>query len=337
MKRICALVLCVFALNACNQSDPDIDKEEVIDEVEEVEEEEEEEVPTSEPITTNIRAFMFGHSLMVHEPPAIATPSNETTIPHWIHFLSDAAGYDFAANGQYGFLPQHQNTPPISQWGFDHVNSAWDSDLSTFDQANFNTILLTAGNFIQYQPATENYYGENFTPVDVTANIVNWCLGQEEQMTIYIYENWPDMASFLHNDFPPNASEFEAYNDYTRGEFHQWWLDYQDRVREAVPNGDVKMIPVGPILAKLLTDINALSSISMTELYEDDAPHGRPTIYFLASLVTYMSIYGTPAPAKFVVPITVHENVRDNYEVIVSFIWTELEAFDFDDGSSRIW
>ena len=57
--------------------------------------------------TSDIKSFMFGHSLMDHRPPLVPTPSNETTIAHWIYLLSQEAGNTYAATGQYGFLPQH--------------------------------------------------------------------------------------------------------------------------------------------------------------------------------------------------------------------------------------
>ncbi len=292
----------------------------------------------AEPITTNIRLFMFGHSLMNHEPPAIPTPSNETSIPHWMHFLAEASEFDFNANGQYGFLPQHRNLPPISQWGFDHVQSIWDSDTQAFDEADFNTILLTAGNFIQWQPANENYFGDDISPLQATVEIFEWCNQQEDDMDLYIYENWPDMDPYLANEFPEvSTEEFAAYNAYTLGEFHDWWIDYQDMVNEELAPLEVKMIPVGPILSLLLTEIDDLAAIPITELYEDGAPHGRATIYFLAGLITHTALYGAPGPASYEIPDTVHENVRENYDDIILFIWEELEDFNYNDGTSRVW
>jgi len=177
------------------------------------------------PITTSLSTYIFGHSLLVHDPPLYATPSNETTVPHWLAELSSTAQFEFSVAGQYGFLPQHANLPPISQWGFDRAISAWESDLEPFSEANFNSILITAGNFVQYQSARSPYDGNNPTntsPFMATLDILDWVDEQEPGTSIYIYENWPDMAPFLSNGIPASSIEFNAYHNYTLREFHDW-------------------------------------------------------------------------------------------------------------------
>jgi len=58
------------------------------------------------------------------------------------------------------------------------------------------------------------------------------------------------------------------------------------------------MIPVGPIIAKIM-DGPLADQILVTEFYEDDAPHGRPNLYFLAALITYAAIFDEPAPDTY--------------------------------------
>ncbi|WP_298553666.1 T9SS type A sorting domain-containing protein [uncultured Algibacter sp.] len=276
--------------------------------------------------------YIFGHSLIVH-----ATDSDETTVPHWLHLLSQEAGHSVSVSGQYGFLPQHANLPPTAQWGFSEVASAWESDTEDFTDANFNTILLTAANFAQDQPSNVNYHGNPTTsPLSATLEIVDWIDSQEEEAITYIYENWPDMAGFIAGEsFPPSEPEFENYNNYTLGGFHDWWIDYQDFVQAARPNENVRMIPVGPILSKLLMD-TPLNQIPILELYEDNAPHGEPTLYFLASLITYMAIYEEKAPSTYTIPNTVNGLVQANFQSTIDFIWDELLAFNYGNGSSRV-
>ncbi len=286
--------------------------------------------------TTSLKTYIFGHSLLVHDPPAIPTPSNETTVPHWMASIASDAGFEYAVSGQYGFLLQHRNLPPFSQWGFDIAQSAWESDQESFAEADFNSVLLTAGNFIQYQSASENYYNESISPIEATIEIFDWVNEQEPGIKLFIYENWPDMAGFIEGQgFPPSEEEFDNYNTYTENEFHQWWIEYHDGVVTSRPELNVKMIPVGHILSRLLTT-TVLSEIEITELYEDNAPHGRPTIYFLASLVTYMAMYEAPVSYNYSIPTTVDPIVAENFNATVDLIWEELEAFRFEDGSSRV-
>jgi hypothetical protein len=100
----------------------------------------------------NVRTFVFGHSLINHELQVNVTPSDETSVPHWFHFLAEEANHDYAVSGKYGFLTQQRDTNNVfAQWAFDSVAAAWDSDNEVFNEANFTNILITPANFIQYQ------------------------------------------------------------------------------------------------------------------------------------------------------------------------------------------
>lgn len=284
------------------------------------------------------KTFIFGHSLIDHRPPAIATPSNETTVPHWIFLLAQEAGYPYAAGGQYGFLPQHANVPPISQWGYDIVPGVWESDTEPFSEADIDQILITAGNFMQWQDPSLPYPGEpvTLTPISATLSVVDWVNQQEDSLQIYIYENWPDMAPYLTGgNFPPTGADLDDYYSYTAGDFHDWWIAYHDSVLAARPDVKVRMIPVGPIFAQLFQS-TPYDQIPATELYEDDAPHGRASLYFVASLVTYMAMFQEKAPATFSVPSIVHPVIQNNYTTLVDTIWDALLAFNAPSGESRV-
>ena len=283
----------------------------------------------------NTRSFIFGHSLINHALPINPTPSQETSVPHWMHFLAEAAGHTYAVSGQYGFLPQHANLPPIAQWGFDFADGAWASDYDPFSAADFTNILITPGNFIQWQGPTENYPSESISPVGATETIINWCAAQEADLKFYIYENWPDMAPYLTNAFPPTTSDWDNYNNYLTNNFHDWFLAYHDYLVENIPDACIKMIPVGPIISALLNQ-SPYDQIPVDQLYEDDAPHGRANIYFLASLITYMATYEEKAPLDYQVVSIIHPIIAENYQAIVNTIWDNLLDFNFLAGESRV-
>ncbi|MEN0005122.1 MAG: T9SS type A sorting domain-containing protein [Bacteroidota bacterium] len=283
----------------------------------------------------NVRTFVFGHSLINHEFQVNPTPSQETSVPHWFYYLAEAAGYDYAVGGQFGFLPQHTNLPPIAQWGFDVVPGAWESDYEPFVDAGFTNILITPANFAQWQAPDLNYPNETVSPVSATNTVFDWCLAQDENLTFFIYENWPDMAPYLGSGFPPNATEWDNYNDYLLGDFHEWFLEYYDLVQSNFPNACIRMIPVGPTISKLLQQA-PFDQIPIDQLYEDDAPHGRPSIYFLASIATYMAMYEEKPVADFAVDPIIHPIIADNYQAVVDFFWEELLAFNDSAGSSQV-
>lgn len=282
-----------------------------------------------------LRTFVFGHSLINHEFQVNVTPSQETSVPHWFHFLAEEAGYDYELSGQYGFLTTHVNLPPIAQWGFDFVPPAWDSDNEPFSAANFGNILITPGNFIQYQAPTLPYFNSTLTPLTATDSIFDWVNLQQDSLDLYIYENWPDMAGFLGAGFPPTAAEWTAYNNYLNAGFHDWFLEYHDSLATAFPNQCVSMIPVGPVISSLLSQ-SPFDQIPIDSLYEDDAPHGMATTYFLAAMVTYMAMYQEQTPLSYTAPPIIHSVIRNNYSTVVTHIWNELQNFNYPNGDSRV-
>lgn len=279
--------------------------------------------------------YVFGHSLIDHRPPINPTPSDETTVPHWLQLLANHANKEFSLSGKYGFLPQHASQPIFSQWGYDIVNSAWESDYEPFSDADFSTIMITAGNFIQFQAHTEEYYGDpGVTPLSATLQVIDNVVNQEDSMKVIIYENWPDMGSIA-PDFPPNANQLETYYNYTENEFHDWWIDYHDDLDASRPDLNIKMVPVGPVFADIFVN-TILKDIPVTELYEDNAPHGRASLYFLASLISYMAIYEEKPPLDYDVPAIVHSLIAENYNDIVERMWKACVDFNFEDGRNRV-
>ncbi|MBO6514984.1 MAG: T9SS C-terminal target domain-containing protein [Bacteroidia bacterium] len=282
----------------------------------------------------SIRSFIFGHSLIHHELQVNPTPSQETSVPHWLHFLAEEAEVSYAMSGQYGFIPQHANLPPFAQWGFDHVTPAWDSDSESFSEADFDNIMITPGNFIQWQGPSVNYYQDTLSPLDYTNRIFNWVKKETSDISFYVYENWPDMGPYLASGFPPTAEEWKNYNDYLQNDFHTWFLEYHDSLRFAHPDHCVRMIPVGPIISELL-QTSPYNTIPVDSLYEDDAPHGKATTYFLAAMVTYMALYEQPTPNTYKPPSIIEPLIADRYENVRDFIWTKLLSFTDSSGHSK--
>ena len=283
------------------------------------------------------KLFIFGHSLIDHRPPAIPTPSDETTVPHWLSDIAVHAGHPLGCGGQYGFLTSHDDLPPISQWGYDRVPGVWESDSETFGEADITTVMLTAANFIQYQTVDQPHpLDQNTTVLRATSTIFDWVQDQEEGVRYYIYANWPEMD--LDQAYPPTVpsqAEIDAYHDYTTGAFMDWWIDYHDGMLAERPEMDVRMIPVGDIISKILTEVIP-GAVPFRSIYEDSAPHGRPTLYFLAGVVTYMALYEEKVPSDYMPDATVHPGVRANLDDIVDFAWDELNAFDEPSGRSRV-
>ncbi len=282
----------------------------------------------------SVRMYAFGHSLMDH----VASPAvPETNIMYWLNDISQEAGNTFATTGQYGFLTTHVNLPPSSNWGYSGILSSWDSSSEPFSDADINTILITAANFIQYEnPDSPHPLDNNTTVIQATETIFDWVNTQESNVRYYIYGNWPEMD--LANAFPPTPptqTEIDFFHNQTIGNFTDWWKNYQNLILTSRPVLNTRLIPVGTIISKILRDLIP-NQIPFDSLYEDSAPHGRESIYFLAGMITYMAIYEQNIPNSYTPGNAVHSVIRNNLNIIKDFTWVELNNFNFPNGDSRV-
>ena len=281
-----------------------------------------------------IRLFAFSNSLMVHE--VTPQPTEEKKVPHWLGLLATTGGVTLTVDGRYGFLRDYANFAEITpQWGFDGVAGSWTNESTPFAAVDFNRIILTPTNFIQYQSAIEPYFDDSSTsPLSTSLSTIDQTLTAHPNIPIYIYQGWADMAGY--GSFPSGV-DLARYHTDNQGSYHDWFLDYHDRLIRTRPAATIKMIPVGFVLAKLLSSA-PLNGMTITDIYEDDAPHGQPTLYFLASLITYAALFQREPPDGFSIPSTVHSLVRDNFASINDRVWTELQNYRHTDGerTSRV-
>ena len=290
----------------------------------------------------DVQLYTFAHSLIDNRPPKIATPSDETTILHWIYDISQSSGRTFATTGQFGQLPNHiENLPPNSDLGYDIVPNSWDETMATFANSNLNTVMLTAANFIQYEspsgPDPSDPMGRSI--IENTETLFDWTNTEIPNMRYYIYGNWPEMD--LQNAYPPTLplqSEIDDFHDVTigtSGDFAVWWTDYQDLLMASRPQLNTKLIPAGMVISRILRDLIP-NPIPFNELYEDADPHGRANIYFLAGMISYMAMYEENIPAAYMPATIISPVIRNNLEAIRNFAWQELNNFNFPNGDSRV-
>lgn len=266
---------------------------------------------------SDIRSYIFGNSLINH-----LTEEEETTVPFWLYQLAQKADMRYEVEGQWGFLRDFATElPPLANWSFQDIQKYWDPEQKPFSQANFNTILINPTNFIQYRPPNAPYDdgdSDNVSPLSATLTVFDWVDAAQPDMDYFVYEGWADMGDFIRN-FPPEKVKLRPYHKHILGPSHDWYELYIKQLKTARPKLNITLIPVAPILSKLLTQ-TPLSEIAIHDLYTDNAPHGTATLYFLASLITYKSLYGQNAPLDYKVPVTVHTQVRENYAKIIDFI-----------------
>lgn len=291
----------------------------------------------------DIQLYGFVHSLVDHALNKTPVPNNETATPYWVNEITKSTNKSFSFTGQFGQIPTHvDHLPPQANMGYPNIASPWDPDKGeTFGTSKINTILLTAANFIQWVPPTEQDPGDpsGRTIVNNTATLFDWTNNELPNLRYYIYGNWPEMDNA--NDFPgtiPTPNEIAEFHNIAMGNsgtFNNWWLQYQDAFLETRPALNAKLIPVGRIISQIHTQIIP-NQIPFDELYEDSDPHGRANTYFLAGLITYMALYEQQVPANYMPSTIIHPIIRNNLTTINNFIWKELNNFNFPNGESRV-
>ncbi len=267
------------------------------------------------------RVFFFGNSLIHH-----LTESDETTVPHWLGLLAAASRHELRVDGTWGFPHEFAETlPPPAEWDFDTAASAL-AEGDGFAAAGFDTIVMNPANFIHYDPPTEPV-GENPSVVDLTAQIFGWTAGQAPGAVHYIYEGWSNMEGIA--DYPPTDRQMRRYHDFQQGDYHDWYLAYLAEVRAALPEVDIRLIPVAPVLARVLS--GPLAGIPAEEVYSDISPHGTATKYLLAAMVVHATIWNEPPP-RIDLPDTVHPLLRDSYDAVAAAIWAEVTGAVWPEG-----
>ena len=160
----------------------------------------------------------------------------------------------------------------------------------------------------------------NTSPAEAALRVIEWAAERAPGATINIFETWPEMEGFV-STFPPTETEVAAWQSYMLGDWHDWWVSLTEMINRQRPDLDVRLISVGPQIAAMLEDPSlGLGDLGVTDLYQDDAPHGTPTLYFLASLVHFTAVYGSAPPSNLVLPNTIHASVRNNFSDIVEWL-----------------
>ncbi|MBR9650567.1 calcium-binding protein [Thalassovita aquimarina] len=264
---------------------------------------------------SDFKVFFFGNSLIQH-----LSDSPETSVPHWLHEIAKARGRGFAVDGTWGFLRQFSaNLPPEPNWSFETLPNAWNSERQSFAAAGFDAVVINTANFIQYQPPTAEFDGDNprgESPLSATLDVFDWAAAHTPEARFFIYEGWTEMAGKVRS-FPPDDAGFRTYLEANKGSHHGWHEAYADAVRDARPDLDLTLIPVASTLPDLLND-TALSGLTARDLFTDDAPHGTPTLYFLAALITYGPLFGDSLPDAMELPASIHRLVRQNFKAIAA-------------------
>ncbi|MCB1334567.1 MAG: hypothetical protein KDK26_13190 [Roseivivax sp.] len=269
---------------------------------------------------SHVGLYIYGNSLV-----NFAEGGAETNVPVWMEEFAQADGNSLAVSGGYGFLRQFADRDtPGSEWSFAGVPSSWNADSQSFAESAVDSVIVTPANFIQDVSPQTDYYGDSRSPLDAMLEIVADTQAALPAARLFVYEGWADMAGFAPGGVPADAGALAAYHAYNTGAYHQWYVDLVAQVNAMDPDANVTLIPVASVLSEMMT--TSLAGLSPEALYVDDAPHGTETTYFLAGMITYSALFGTPVPADYPIPDTIDPAVAAVFPELSDMVYDHVMA-----------
>ena len=294
--------------------------------------------------------YYFAHSLISHQKQ----DSNQANIPYWLAELETAAGDICLTSGQYAPGQSGANAiPPKQTWSFFYKNQNHNSAMYPDDpypaNAHDNVILTHMNWEIIYDwgpKLGERQEDEVEQATESISIIFDWMKTNDPAANLYLYECWPKIETNIILDGtrwapdsgnPPNNTRWTAYLAYALDSSNDFWIELQDNLISKGEFSELKCIPSSMICAKLWQSGGLLHDFTVTDIFEDDGPHGLASSYFLAAMIVYAAQH-QEAPVR---PFTSHEQIDqrllDRFDQIASFIMTELADWNFPNGSSRVW
>lgn len=264
----------------------------------------------------SVRQFTFNHSLWDH------APSPKTNTGYWVGEFAAKSGTKYAWNGQFGFM-DHTALPPSAQLGSTNSDDVWVPESRKFGKLKLDSVVIMPPNFVWYENPKQQ--------VTFALRVIDYVAKEHANITHYIYEHWPEAEAAVMTD-----KQWDKFKKLTNGEYHDWFVAYQDGIIKARPDLDVRMIPVGPVISDILNN-KALkaSQLAWSELYEDNSPHGTTNLYFLAALVTYQAMFGQKVTDEYKAPGDIHSLIGEDFIALNDFVWQRLQHYNGD--GVRIW
>jgi len=244
---------------------------------------------------------------------------------YWVGAFANASGTSYAWSGQFGQLSYH-SLPPIPQLGSSNTSPLWDNEdvnapnyVERFVDVDLDNFIIMPDNFGQINATVDTQYlTDAYRVIDYVANT-------HSGAPIIIYQHWPELRNAM---YPPTAEQVSDYYDFQLGDYHQWFINYQNSISQNRPSLSLRMIPVGSILADIFTneDLQA-SQLSWQDKYFDNDPHGTQNLYFLAGLITYQALFGERVINTYLVPSEIDVRIRNQFSQVNEFVWERLNYY----------
>jgi hypothetical protein len=230
--------------------------------------------------------FMFGFPAVFDDPP-LRSPHPDVPTP---------------------FVPNYTSGP------------SWDG------LSNYEWVAFTPDNFEgpNYPPDEINGFGFAYTS-RILIMIDEWEANAPNVNRKYvIHGGWYFM------NYPQDPWDFDAARKLdwigrTLGDYQDWLEEMHAIIAAARPALDIRLHRINYATTLALRD-TAINTIPWIDLWEDNAPHGKQTMFFLTAIATYIEIYNEKPPTGFVFDGAWGMNsvLTSNYQAIVDYMWSVL-------------
>ncbi len=264
-------------------------------------------------------------------------------VPRWLDRMADAdGGKRIAVQGTYDV--RSNNPPNWTQNWLPHVASlhlptdsaaSW----SRANAANITDMIVVTDNFsgppVYVDTGTDpRVAGPVPMPnaADWVSEITNSVIvpfetNTDDNPTYWIYEGWADGGKIIAEDGTANSRNFAAWRERTTGGFGygEWFDNLAAALQEDTPAAAsrIKVIPVARTIVSVMEN-TAASALASSDWFKDDSPHGRDTLYLLAAMIVYTTLYQEQAPMPDFTGAQVNDVFKNNYNSIAAHIFEQI-------------
>lgn len=281
----------------------------------------------------SVHMYYYKNSLYNHLETGNSEANQSTNVGNWIARMASQASTPKTATlgSVFGFF---------HQWSVPPRANNFHSEITTPHLARWDASWDGAENIDLLGFVPDNFDGQDFDPSDTTnmgeAYVVKllylidqWNTNAPNPDRKYIvYAGWPVLNGYGGTNDDPltiTDAQFKNWRTFGLGEYQDWMELLVERLQSARPTLNIKLHNISKALL-MCHENTVVKDIEADILFEDLAPHGRSTWYFLAAVAEYIELFGEKPAAdfKFNTDWGVDTLVTSSYQDIVNYIWGVL-------------
>lgn len=280
-----------------------------------------------------VHAYAYLNSLHNHAHPTSAQNAS-TRVANWVARMAARApggGNTFTMGAQFGYFTQW-TMPPAAGNMFEEVSTPHlDPWAPSWEGASgIDVVELVPDNFDapRFDPSARTSMGASCQ--DRLLHVIDqWEANAPNPKRRYaVFAGWPAMRPQGGGDGRAILpSMCAAWVDDGLGTYQAWMEVLVSRLQTARPGLDIRLHAVSKALLVVYRD-TVVGTVAPRALFEDMAPHGRPSLYFIAAVADYIELFDEKPPADFAFDPAwgVSPIITGSYQLIVDHIWGVLRS-----------